>query len=86
MRIRISTRALLRKTLPYLTYLSVFSYGFDRTGRILPQNADLLIRMARQYQVKPLLVLTTLGEDGQFSGERAHLVLAKSVHARGADR
>ena len=31
--------------------------------------------MARQYQVKPLLVLTTLGEDGQFSGERAHLVL-----------
>ena len=66
---------LLRKTLPYLTYLSVFSYGFDRTGRILPQNADLLIRMARQYQVKPLLVLTTLGEDGQFSGERAHLVL-----------
>ena len=66
---------MLRKTLPYLTYLSVFSYGFDRTGRILPQNADLLIRMARQYQVKPLLVLTTLGEDGQFSGERAHLVL-----------
>ena len=31
--------------------------------------------MARQYQVKPLLVLTTLGEDGQFSGERAHWLL-----------
>ena len=31
--------------------------------------------MARQYQVKPLLVLTTLGEDGQFSGERAHRLL-----------
>ena len=28
--------------------------------------------MARQYGVRPLLVLTTLGEDGQFSGERAH--------------
>ena len=62
----------LRRTLPYLTYLSVFSYGFDSMGRILPQNADLLTRMARQYGVRPLLVLTTLGEDGQFSGERAH--------------
>ncbi len=65
----------LRKTLPYLTYLSVFSYGFDRTGRIIPQNATLLTRMARQYGVKPLLVLTTLGEDGHFSGERASSLL-----------
>ncbi|MDO4270828.1 MAG: LysM peptidoglycan-binding domain-containing protein [Eubacteriales bacterium] len=65
----------LRKTLPYLTYLSVFSYGFDRSGRVIPQNAELLTRMARQYKVKPLLVLTTLGEDGQFSGERAHQLL-----------
>lgn len=65
----------LRKTLPYLTYLSVFSYGFDRSGRVIPQNADVLTRMARQYGVKPLLVLTTLGEEGQFSGERAHALL-----------
>ena len=73
----------LRKTLPYLTYLSVFSYGFDRMGRILPQNADLLTRMARQYGVRPLLVLTTLGEDGPFSGERAHR-LFQDTAARGA--
>ena len=73
----------LRKTLPYLTYLSVFSYGFDRMGRILPQDADLLTRMARQYGVRPLLVLTTLGEDGQFSGERAHQLFQDQA-ARGA--
>lgn len=65
----------LRRTLPYLTYLSVFSYGFTPLGRIIPQNADLLTKMARQYGVKPLLVLTTLGEDGQFSGDRAHALL-----------
>ncbi len=69
----------LRKTLPYLTYLSVFSYGFDRAGRILPQNADVLTRMARQYGVKPLLVLTTLGEDGMFSGERASQLLSNPM-------
>ena len=65
----------LRRTLPYLTYLSVFSVGFDDAGRILPFSAELLVRMARQYQAKPLLVLTTLGEDGRFSGERAHRLL-----------
>ncbi len=65
----------LRKTLPYLTYLSVFAYGFDRTGHVIPQNATLLTKMARQYGVKPLLVLTTLGEDGHFSGERASSLL-----------
>lgn len=63
---------ILRRTLPYLTYLSVFSYGFDANGRLLSQNDEMLVRLARQYQVKPILVLTTLGENGQFSGERAH--------------
>ena len=43
----------LRRTLPYLTYLSVFSVGFDNTGRILPFSARAArLRMARQYQVK----------------------------------
>lgn len=69
----------LRKTLPYLTYLSVFSYGFDRNGRILPQNASVLTRMAKQYQVKPLLVLTTLGEDGRFSGDHAEALLKNNA-------
>ena len=73
---------ILRRTLPYLTYLSVFSYGFDASGRIIPQNAELLTKMAKQYGVKPLLVLTTLGEDGQFSGERAHALL-RDPRARG---
>lgn len=65
----------LRRTLPYLTYLSIFSYGFDMSGRLIRQTVDLPVKLARQYQVQPLLVLTTLGEDGQFSGERAHTLL-----------
>lgn len=65
----------LRKTLPYLTYLSVFSFGFDSRGQLMPQDTALLTRMARQYGARPLLVLTTLGEDGRFSGERAHTLL-----------
>ena len=73
----------LRRTLPYLTYLSVFSYGFDETGRILPQQAGQLTRLARQYGAQPLLVLTTLGEDGAFSSERAHRLLHDPAARRG---
>ena len=73
----------LRRTLPYLTYLSVFSYGFDETGRILPQQAGQLTRLARQYGVQTLLVLTTLGEDGAFSSERAHRLLHDPAARRG---
>ena len=73
----------LRKTLPYLTYLSVFSYGFDSLGRLLPQNAEAITRIARQYGVRPLLVLTTLGEDGQFSITRAQQLL-RDATARSA--
>lgn len=65
----------LRRTLPYLTYLSVFSYGFDTSGRLIQQSVDVPVRLAKQYHVQPLLVLTTLGEDGQFSGDRAHTLL-----------
>lgn len=65
----------LRRTLPYLTYLSVFSTGFDDRGHVIPMNDGLLLRMAKLYGAKPLLVLTTLGEDGRFSGERAHALL-----------
>ena len=73
----------LRKTLPYLTYLSVFSYGFDSLGRLLPQNAEAITHIARQYGVRPLLVLTTLGEDGQFSSTRAQQLL-RDATARSA--
>lgn len=75
----------LRRTLPYLTYLSVFSVGFDNTGRILPFSAELLVRMARQYQVKPLLVLTTLGEDGPVLRRTRPPAAEHPDGSRGAD-
>lgn len=64
-------REVLRTTLPYLTYLSIFSTGFDDAGRVLPLDARDLPAIAREYGVVPLLVLTTLDESGHFSGARA---------------
>ncbi len=69
--------AVLRQTLPYLTYLSVFHTGIGAEGQLLPPaGEDFLIRTAREYRTIPLLVLTSLTEDGTFSSERVAEVLS----------
>lgn len=59
----------LNQTLPYLSALSVFSYGFTAEGDLLPPPLDdtFMIEAAIQYQAAPILTLTPFGADGQFS-------------------
>jgi len=73
----------LRRTLPYLTYLSVFSYGIRPDGTIFPptngnqpNGDDRLIAIAKEYGTVPLLVLTSLTESGTFSSGLARDVIA----------
>ncbi len=70
----------LEKTLPYLTYLSVFSYGLTKIGQLLPPSNDdeRLIKKAIKYGTIPLLVLTSLTENGTFSSELAKEVITDS--------
>ena len=59
----------LRETLPYLSEISVFSYGFTQQGELVPPFADdeWMIEEARVHQALPILTLTSLGEDGHFN-------------------
>lgn len=59
----------LRETLPFLTYLSVFSYGFTPEGDLIPPILDdnFMIVMAKENGASPLLTLTPFGADGQFN-------------------
>lgn len=59
----------LEQTLPYLSGLFVFSYGFTTSGELIPPNIseDFMIKKARNAEVSPILVLTPLGADGRFS-------------------
>lgn len=67
----------LRRTLPYLTYLSVFSYGLNRNGTlIVPDDDERLIMTAREYSAVPLLVLTSLDENGVFSSDLINSILS----------
>ncbi|MBE6625653.1 MAG: LysM peptidoglycan-binding domain-containing protein [Ruminococcaceae bacterium] len=71
-------QAVLRRTLPYLTYLSVFSYGIRDDGGLIPPEGDEegVLNLAREYGTVPLLVLTSLTERGTFSSKLAAEVLA----------
>lgn len=59
----------LDTTLPFLTDLSVFSYGFTEEGELIPPLLDdeWMIKKAREAGVRPILTLTPLGEDGRFN-------------------
>ncbi len=65
----------LAETLPYLTELYVFSYGFTAEGDLIPPAEDdgWMVREALAHGVKPMLTLTPLGADGHFND---HLVSA----------
>ena len=73
-------RSVLRRTLPYLTYLSLFSYGIAENGTLLPPQGDEaeILTLCRQYQTTPLLTLTSLAENGTFSSTLANRVLTDS--------
>lgn len=68
---------LLRRTLPYLTYISVFPYGLTATGELIPPAGDdRIIRTAKEYNTVPLLSLTSLTEDGLFSSPLVGSILS----------
>ena len=66
-------REVLKKTLPYLTYLSIFSYGITSNGTLVPPRIDdaEVVQMALEAGVAPILVLTTVDESGGFNSQRA---------------
>lgn len=59
----------LEQTLPYLSDLFIFSYGFTPEGKLIPPLLDdsFMISMAKNHNVAPILTLTPFGPDGQFS-------------------
>lgn len=62
-------QTVLDETLPYLTTLSVFSYGFTTEGNLVPPELDdtFMIRSAISTGVRPVLTLTPFGPDGNFN-------------------
>ena len=68
--------ALLDAALPYLTYLTPFTYGFTETGALVPLDDGRLLAAAGRQRAAALLHLSTLTEEGRFSNERSSALLA----------
>lgn len=59
-------RDTLRKTLPYLTYLSILNYTATNKGEIITYYDDTeVIEIAKAFGVMPLMLLTTLTIQGE---------------------
>ena len=67
--------SLLEKTLPYLTYISPFTYGFTENGEILELNDETIRSYASRAGTKTLMHLSTLTVEGNFSNILASNVL-----------
>lgn len=59
----------LNQTLPYLSELSVFSYGFTTEGELVPPMVDdrWMVGEAGNAGTRVTLTLTPLGDDGRFN-------------------
>ncbi len=69
-------KSILIKTLPFLTYLSIFNYRVTNEGEIIFRADDTeLVNLAKTYGVAPLMFVSTLSEDGIFDPEVTNNIL-----------
>ena len=65
---------LLRSTLPCISDLAPFTYGFTPQGELIALNDTALISAAKSVGVRPWLHLSTLTAAGTFSNQLSHAV------------
>ena len=66
---------LLTNTLPFLTYISPFTYSFSYDGNLTPLRDEFILRRAYEYGVRPLMTLSSIDDDGRFSPELSDALL-----------
>ncbi|HHV13157.1 MAG TPA: LysM peptidoglycan-binding domain-containing protein [Clostridiales bacterium] len=66
---------ILRKTLPSLTYLTILNYRVDPSGNIQDIYDAEIIRMALEYNVAPIMFLSSMTDSGRGSYAATHSIL-----------
>lgn len=64
-----------KKSLLYLTYISIFGYRTKDDGSIINIDDEKLIKIAKEFGVAPLMFLSTFGAEGIGSVEATYLIL-----------
>ncbi len=63
--------AVLRRALPYLTYLAVFAYGFREDGSLVVPDDQEMIAYAYEAHTAPVMVFSSIDDNDVFSSTRA---------------
>lgn len=64
-----------RRNVLYTSECAVFGYGFRDDGSLIPpKNDDILIEQIYSASAMPVLLLSSIGEDGTFSTERSSVL------------
>lgn len=67
---------ILRKTLPFLTYLTIFAYGVTKEGNLLDINDSEIIQMTKDFGVAPIMLITLTTNQRIFSSDVTHSILS----------
>ncbi len=66
---------LLRNTMPFLTYVSPFTYSFTKDGELIPLRDNSILRTAMQYNISPLMSLSSITDEGIFDSDLSNTIL-----------
>ncbi len=67
---------MLKRTLPFLTYLSIFSYKITSNGEILSIDDKGVIELAKIYGVAPIMMITPLGTNQLEETNTTHAIIS----------
>ncbi len=69
--------SVLKKTLPFLSYLTIFNYRATNEGEIITNADDTkIIQIAKDYGVAPMMFVSTITDVGFISREVTHDILS----------
>lgn len=68
----------IRKTAPYLTYLSIFSYEAQADGSLVSINDAPLIEAAKAGKAAPIMVVNNIKAGGGFNSDIANAILTNN--------
>lgn len=69
----------VKKALPYLSHLSIFSYSVNENGTLNNINDQEFINLCYQYKVHPIMVITNSKSSGGFSPQIANSVINDDI-------
>jgi spore germination protein len=67
--------ATLRKTLPFLTYLTVFYYQITEGANLVDIDDQNIIQLAKEYGVAPIMLISTMATDGSHDTDLSSTIL-----------